>query len=310
MTFNLKPNVQIKTLEEIRQKCNNLPIVVSYGSGTNSTALLIALKLKNISIAEIVFCDTGNESEDTYKFLNSPELEKIAGHITTIRYELKGKKRPRHSVALQIPKRLVTPTTLQTNFIGWGLTLHLFRQNYQYQNLGEESLVKGTMPSKTFGKGDCSLKWKVEVFNKYVKSKYPEGCIVCVGIHSGEINRVIGKNGLKHPQQENNNWKAYPLIDWGLTQEHCEALLRFYNLKVAKSACWFCPMAKPSEVLQLPEELYELGVSMEQLANAHHARKGLGKGYYWSDLKNLPLDDPQFIQLELFAETRQCSCTD
>lgn len=305
MPFNLK------TLEEIRQECS-LPVVVSYGGGTNSTALIIALKLKKIPIDEIVFCDTGNESSDTYKFLESPELREI-GQITKIKYELKGRKRPRHSVALQIPKRLVTPTTLQTNLLVGALALHFFRQDYQYQNLGEESLVKGTMPSKTFGNNGCSMKWKVEVFNKYVKRKYPSGCIVCVGIHAGEMRRVIGKNGLKHPQtpqQENNNWRAYPLIDWGLTQANCEALLRYKKLKVEKSACWFCPMSKPSEVLQLPEDLYELGVAMEQLANFNLAHTGLGKGYYWSDLKNLPPDDPQFIQLELFAETRQCSCTD
>ena len=43
----------------------NSPIIVSYGGGTNSTAMLIAMVLKGIKPDLILFADTGGELPET-----------------------------------------------------------------------------------------------------------------------------------------------------------------------------------------------------------------------------------------------------
>jgi 3'-phosphoadenosine 5'-phosphosulfate sulfotransferase (PAPS reductase)/FAD synthetase len=48
---------------------NNEPVIVSYGLGVDSTALLIALKQANIIPAAILFADVGNEKPGTYDYL-------------------------------------------------------------------------------------------------------------------------------------------------------------------------------------------------------------------------------------------------
>ena len=47
----------------------DLPIVLSYGGGTNSTALLVYARLKGIKIDTILFSDTGNENPRTHRFV-------------------------------------------------------------------------------------------------------------------------------------------------------------------------------------------------------------------------------------------------
>ena len=44
-------------------------LVVSYGGGTNSTALLIGLKERGIRPDVITFADTGGEKPHTYEYL-------------------------------------------------------------------------------------------------------------------------------------------------------------------------------------------------------------------------------------------------
>ena len=43
--------------------------IVNYGAGKNSTAMIIAMWLKNEPINAIVFADTGNEKAETYAFI-------------------------------------------------------------------------------------------------------------------------------------------------------------------------------------------------------------------------------------------------
>jgi 3'-phosphoadenosine 5'-phosphosulfate sulfotransferase (PAPS reductase)/FAD synthetase len=49
----------------------NSPIIVCYGGGTNSTAMLIAMVLKEIKPDLILFADTGAELPETYQWVNT-----------------------------------------------------------------------------------------------------------------------------------------------------------------------------------------------------------------------------------------------
>lgn len=48
--------------------------IVSYGGGTNSTALIIEMINRRIRIDRILFADTGGERPDTYSFINTFSL--------------------------------------------------------------------------------------------------------------------------------------------------------------------------------------------------------------------------------------------
>jgi len=45
------------------------PIVVAYGAGVDSTAMLIGLHERKISLDLILFADTGSEKPETYAYL-------------------------------------------------------------------------------------------------------------------------------------------------------------------------------------------------------------------------------------------------
>jgi 3'-phosphoadenosine 5'-phosphosulfate sulfotransferase (PAPS reductase)/FAD synthetase len=45
------------------------PIVVAYGAGVESTAMLIGLRDRRVPVALILFADTGSEKPETYAYL-------------------------------------------------------------------------------------------------------------------------------------------------------------------------------------------------------------------------------------------------
>jgi len=47
----------------------SIPIVVSYGLGWDSTAVLVGLQQRGIRPDDILFADTGSEKEETYDYL-------------------------------------------------------------------------------------------------------------------------------------------------------------------------------------------------------------------------------------------------
>ena len=46
------------------------PIIVAYGAGVDSTALLIALRDRGVPVALILFADTGSEKPETSAYLH------------------------------------------------------------------------------------------------------------------------------------------------------------------------------------------------------------------------------------------------
>jgi hypothetical protein len=91
------------------------PLVVAYGLGVNSTAMLIEFTRRGIRPDLILFADTGGEKPETYAYL--PVVQRyLAGvrfpPVTTVRYE---------------PTRAV------------------------YRTLEEQCLHTGTLPSLAYG---------------------------------------------------------------------------------------------------------------------------------------------------------------
>ena len=105
--------------------------VVSFGGGTNSTAMIIGMYLHKIPIDLILFADTGGEQPHTYEFIETFNgwMEKHGlPKITSVQYHDKDGNR---------------------------LTLE------------QECINSGTLPSIAYGFKRCSLKHKIGTQEKF-----------------------------------------------------------------------------------------------------------------------------------------------
>lgn len=110
----------------------NHPIVVSYGGGTNSAAMLCGFRDRGIIPSLILFADTGGELPSTYN------------HIT-----------------------LMSKQTQQW----WGIPIVTVEKLYQgkSESLEQNCIRKNTLPSLAFGRKAYSMKHKIEPQVQYVK---------------------------------------------------------------------------------------------------------------------------------------------
>lgn len=215
------------------------PLVVSYGAGVDSTAMLVGFVARGIRPDLILFADTGAEKEETYTYL--PIMNAY----------LKRNGFP----------EIVTVTYKPKDFKNWP----------PYASLEENCLTNGTLPSMAFGFGSCSLKWKVQPQDKYVKAWAParecwaHGGKVrkAIGYDSGEGSRCTYAKAKEDPRFE----YIYPLIEWAWKREECEKQIARAGLPVPpKSSCFFCPSMRPCEVAALPPEKLKRIVAMEARA--------------------------------------------
>lgn len=65
-------------------------------------------------------------------------------------------------------------------------------KNYpEYHTLEENCLTNGTLPSKAFGFGSCSAKWKVEPQNRWAEAWWRARTVWAAG---GKVIKLIGYN--------------------------------------------------------------------------------------------------------------------
>jgi len=203
------------------------PLMVSYGMGVDSTAILVGLAARGIRPDAILFADVGAEKDETYSYLDiiNPWLEKQGfPQVTVVRY---------------CPK----------NFKHWP----------EYHSLEENCLTNGTLPSEAFGFGSCSEKWKQQPQHKWTSAWAPAQEAWARGI---KITKAIGYDcsetyrtfrAQKSLSDKYDYW--YPLQDWGWDRERCKEEIRKVGLPVPpKSSCYFCPNMRKEEVRELPKD--------------------------------------------------------
>ncbi len=247
--------------------------VVSFGGGINSTALLIGMHERGWQPDAIVFADTGGEKPETYQHMN----------------------RMREWI----------------HEIGWPEMNIVRYSTSRHGTLENECLNNETLPSKAFGFGGCSVKWKRQPMDKWVEAWEPtqaawergEKVSRLIGLHAGEMRRG------KIPDDDKYTYR-YPLREWGWTQVDCQAACARAGIPLpVKSACFFCPAMRKTEVIQLAEQhpdLFERAVEMERNANEAgnlETVKGLGRHWTW---ENLVAADR--AQLRLFEDLQAPLC--
>jgi len=232
--------------------------VVSYGAGTNSTAMLIGLHERGERPDLILFADTGGELPETYRHRDAVS---------------------EWCVGIGFPEIL---TVTAPNKL-----------------LEQDCIDRAALPSIAYGFKTCSLRWKKEPQDKFLRNNGMADATRLIGIDADELHRAkVFPN------------TVYPLIQWDWGRDECvDAIARAGLPQPGKSACFFCPSSKPREIIQLGKDhpdLLERALAME--ANAQLTSvKGLGRSYAWADL--VKYTD---AQLDLFTATPEipCGCFD
>lgn len=212
------------------------PLVLSYGLGVDSTAVLVGWRARGIRPDAILFADVGCEKPETYAYRRVIDrwLARVGfPPITAVRYVV---ERPR---------------------LG------------HYATLEEECLLHGKLPSLAYGMHTCSAKWKVAPQQKWVAAWAParrawaDGRTVrqAIGFDAGTTDQ---RRTLRVPANANYTY-LFPLLEWGWDRARCVAAIEADADLAAiaaeegmpavpmKSACFMCPASKPHEIAWLAE---------------------------------------------------------
>jgi Phosphoadenosine phosphosulfate reductase family len=245
--------------------------VVSFGGGVNSTAMLLLLERQQRLPHVSIFADTGGERPETYEHVASMArwCEARGVYFVTVRNEPASGDK-----------------TLEAN-----------------------CLRRKELPSLAYGFKGCSVKWKRQPLDRYLR-EYPgavatwaRGQLVerYIGIDAGETSRA------KLPPDKLYSYH-YPLNEAGWGRDECVAAIKDAGLAVPpKSSCFFCPAMRKSEILQLQADHPDLlarALAIE--ANAvTDSVAGLGRNWRWRDLI-----ETDRRQGKLFAPASPCDCMD
>lgn len=251
--------------------------VVSFGGGTNSTAMIIGMQQNNIPIDLILFADPGGEQPHTYEFIN------------TFNAWLKA-----HGIPEIVP-------VCKYDKDGNRLTLE------------NECLQSGTLPSIAYGFKRCSLKHKIGPQEIYCnnhpgcRAVWDAGDRVCkfIGYDAGETRRI--EHAAPVDAADKKYIKRYPLYEWGWTRKDCIEVIQRAGLPLpGKSSCFFCPSMKKKEIVELWEkypDLFRRAVEMEhKAAPTLKSVKGLGRDWSWEEFQRQYLEQKAWedAQINLF----------
>ena len=229
---------------------NRPPVVLAYGVGVDSTALLIELVDRGEPPDLILTADTGVEKPATYAYLDviGPW---IAAHGI------------RHEIVRYQPKR--------------------FKHWPPYYSLLEMCLTNATLPSKSLGGSSCSLKYKKAPQDAFLAAWQPaldawdrgERVIRLIGYDAGPRDTLRANHALSIDDPLYDC--QYPLREWQWDREACIRRIEAEGLPVPpKSACWLCVACKPDEIRSLPRWCLRLIVLVETRAAPRlHTVEGL-----------------------------------
>jgi hypothetical protein len=256
------------------------PLVVAYGAGINSTAMLVGLSLNAERPDLILFADTGGEKPETYAY-----LDVLGAWLTKVGFP-----------SLVVVRNPAWPGGLE-----------------------EECLAKHMLPSLAYGHRKCSDKWKRRPQDNYVAAWPPAvecwgsgGKVVkAIGYDAGEVRRMMNAEAVRDERYT----YCYPLINWRWWREECVDAIQRAGLPVPpKSACFFCPASTKREIVSLQDKhpcLFRRALAMEESAkDTIKTVKGLGRRFAWSELDARQHPLPLFGDIDEEPMDEPCDCYD
>lgn len=201
-------------------------LMVAYGLGRDSTALLIELFRRGIRPDAITWANTGSERDGTYAYL------------PIINRWLRSVGFPTVTVVQYDPVRA------------------------PYHTIEGNMVLNGTLPGATFNIGSCTAKAKIEPQNKWTRQwdkaqaawARGEKIVKMIGFEAGEEYRLKRADAKAHSGKDGSaDAKKYeyrmPLIEWGYDLNKCIEIIESAGLPVPpKSACYLC-LAGETEVI-------------------------------------------------------------
>ncbi|MFC5342914.1 hypothetical protein ACETK8_20050 (plasmid) [Brevundimonas staleyi] len=216
------------------------PVIVAWGAGVDSTAMIIELVARGERIDMVLFADTGAEKPETLAFIPIFRAWLAAHGVPS-------------EIVRYAPRR----------FKNWPA----------YRTLTENLLTNGTLPGIAFGRGTCSQKWKAAPQHAWARNWPPAitawaaglKVVKLIGYDAGRADdrRARAADALDDPFYAHR----YPLREWGWGREDCVRRIVAEGLPVPpKSACFFCTAARPDEIRALPRVLLRQIVLIEARA--------------------------------------------
>lgn len=249
--------------------------LVSYGGGTNSTAMLIECAKRKIQVDVILFADTGGERPHTYAY------------IKTFNEWLKKNNMPEIIIVKY------------KNRSGEILTLE------------QDCLKRKALPSLAYGFKTCSQRFKGAPQDKFMNNYEPAKKYWKTG---KKITKLIGfdideSHRIKDYEDKKYTVK-YPLVEWNMGREECiETINKSGLCQTGKSACFFCPATKQTEIRQLKAvypDLAERALKIEENSDLEKI-EGLGRNFSW---KEILLNEDMFEKDFLTSPELVCGCYD
>lgn len=260
------------------------PLVVACGMGTDSIAMLIAMKDRGIRPDVVQWADTGSERAHTYRYVN------------------------------------IMIDWLKANDFPPLLIVRKVCPLAGHRSLYDQLWNTSQLPSPAFHRNhSCSAKWKLEPqrdYHRFLPWLHGEESRTAIGFSAEETNRrasgIAEAIGFSAEETSRKSYQLkdgdgyvtyYPLQEWDMTRQDCVDLIADEGLpQPGKSACFFCPMMQKCEVESLrPPELIA-ALAMEQRAEDGGKLKkirGLRKGVNesWAEWLETPTPKNDFIGL-------------
>lgn len=224
------------------------PVMVAWGGGRDSTAMIIERLARGEPIDVVLFADTGGEKPQTYAFV-------------LLFMEWLGERGILCFIVRYCPE-------------------HTDNWPY-YETLEENCITNATLPSLAFFRHNCSHKWKVGPQNKWAEAwplaqqAWGLGCkvvkLIGYDCSPNDQRRYAELEGHSDPRFR----YVYPLREWGWSLEDCIRRIQQAGLPVPpKSSCFFCPAMKPWEIDELEKPLLRRIVLLEACAMPYNKTVG------------------------------------
>jgi len=245
------------------------PVVLAYGIGVDSTALLVEMEARGEPPDLVLSADPGAEKPETYAYQQMMAAWMAARGIP-------------YEVVRYIPRR--------------------FKHWPPYYSILANVLTNATLPSISLGRHSCSLKWKVAPQDAYLRTWAPARAAWSRG---QKVVRLIGYDASPADNRRYAHASViddplfecrYPLREWGWTRDRCVARIAAAGLPVPpKSSCFFCGAIRPDEVRALPAWCLRLIVLIEARAEP---RLRTVEGLWRRSTKTKPGKITDFIRAE------------
>lgn len=234
------------------------PVVLAYGMGVDSTAILVGMHLRGERPDLILFADTGDEKPQTYAY-----LEIINAWLRSVGF----------------PEVTVVKNA---------------RPKSGDVSLSAACLRTGVLPALAYGMHQCSIVWKQVPQQKFLKQwklaleAWAAGLTVTTLIGYDAGPRDSARRYKAEGKASTGYTNRFPLIEWGWDREECVRQIVAAGLPVpVKSACFHCPASKKHEIVELREtnpQQYARAILMEETARARGLKNivGLGRRFSWA----------------------------